>query len=142
MYPRFDFTFSYWIFAWFILYIFHLIPYNPKLWLILSLFVNIFTFIYVKLRYNISPIFNTSLFLYFIINFFIKVIPIWLLYSTKTKLKDFLFGFVIFILFFLYMWIQLKSISKIKQYFNIIWHNKIHNKIYTPLIYFLHKNVQ
>ena len=37
---RFDLVYSYWIFAWYLLYIFKIIPYNPKLVLIIGVVEN------------------------------------------------------------------------------------------------------
>jgi hypothetical protein len=134
MYPRVDFTFSYWIFGWFILYIFHIIQYNPKIWLILGLFFNLLYLLYLFL---IRHYFNKDVILYIIINIFIKVIPIWLLRNSKSNMYDFIFGFFILFLLFLYMFIQLKSFSTIIEYYRYLWNNK---NITTPLIYIIHKN--
>ena len=43
MFPRFDYVFSYWIFAWYVLYILGLVPVVPKLLLLLGIFVNAVT---------------------------------------------------------------------------------------------------
>ena len=51
MSTRIDFTFSYWIFAWFILYQLNIIKYNPKIFLILASIENLillFMMIYYK----------------------------------------------------------------------------------------------
>lgn len=43
---RLDYVFSYWIFAWYLLYIAKITKYNPKFVLILGIIENSFTFIY------------------------------------------------------------------------------------------------
>ena len=133
MHPRFDFTFSYWIFGWFVLYMVGIIPYNPKIWLIIGLTANILGALYTAMNHKIiwSRIFN-----YFFVNFFIKIIPIWILYKTKTTLYDFLFGIILFIVFGLYLWVKRGSISKIRKYQKYIWNKKMHNEISTPLLYY------
>jgi|LakMenE01Jun11ns_1017448.scaffolds.fasta_scaffold9241442_2 hypothetical protein len=136
MHPRFDFTFSYWIFGWFVLYMFGIIPYNPKLWLMIGLTANILGVLYTVMNHKIiwSHIFN-----YFFVNFFIKIIPIWILYKTKTTTRDFTFGIFLLVLLGLYMWIQLRSISKIVEYINYIRKGHVNDEIYTPLLYYLSK---
>jgi len=134
MHPRFDFTFSYWIFSWFVLYMFGIIPYNPKIWLLLGLSVNALSFFY---SYNTIDWILT--FHEIIINIFIKVIPIWILYKTKTNYQDFLFGIVLFIIYGLYVYIQAGSIENIQKYYNYIWNKKKNNEISTPLLYYYYK---
>jgi hypothetical protein len=101
MHPRFDFTFSYWIFSWFILYTLGIIPFNPKQWLLLGLTINVISFFYTIVQYNIDWI---LLFHEIIINIFIKIIPIWILYKSKTTLYDFLFGIFLCLLYIFYLW--------------------------------------
>ena len=137
MHPRFDFTFSYWIFAWFLLYMLGIIPFNPKTWFILATIYLILFFSYVSFVYRID---NFYILFEIIINFFIKIIPILILYNTKTTWYDFLFGIFLFIVFGIYLFIQLGSFSKIKKYHKFLWNKKIHNEIYTPLLYYYYKN--
>jgi hypothetical protein len=134
MHPRFDFTFSYWIFGWFIFYMLGIIPYNPKIWLLLGITINILTIAYSYNKYKIDWI---IIFYEIIINIFIKIIPIWILYKIKTTLDDFLFGISLFIVYGLYVWFMSGSISNVQKYYNYIWNKKIHNEIYTPLLYYL-----
>jgi len=136
MHPRFDFTFSYWIFGWFILYRLNIIPYNPKLWLILALIYVILFFSFVSIVYRKDWVLIIQ---ELCINTIIKVIPLWILYKTKTTLHDFLFGIFLFIIFGMYMFLQLGSISQIKNYNLSIWNKMIHNEIYTPLLYYLYE---
>ena len=136
MHPRFDFTFSYWIFGWFILYMLNIIPYNPKIWLILALTYVILFVSFVSIAYRKDWFLIIQ---ELIINTIIKIIPIWILYKTKTTVHDFLFGILLFIIFGMYMFFQLGSISQIKKYNVYIWNKMIHNEIYTPLLYYLSK---
>lgn len=136
MHPRFDFTFSYWIFGWFVLYMLGIIPYNPKIWLMIGLTINILSVI-LTLMHN--KIIWRNVLNYLFVNFFIKLIPIWILYKTKTTIRDFTFGIFLFFLLGLYMWIQLGSISKMVEYINDILKRHINNKIATPLLYYYYK---
>jgi len=128
--PRFDFNFSYWIFVWFILYYFKYIDYYPKIWLILAIILNIIE-IFFMIYYN-NPILYIILFL--IINFFIKVIPLYLLRNNPFRTKDFLFGIIIFIIYLFWLFSNKTNFYEIikKNFDNI----KI-KKIGTPMIYYI-----
>lgn len=128
--PRFDFNFSYWIFVWFILSYFEYIDYYPKIWLILALILNIIE-IFFMIYYN-NPILYIILFI--IINFFIKIIPLYLLHNKPFRTKDFLFGIIIFIIYLLWLFFNNTNFYEIiKNNFNDI---KI-KKIGTPMIYYI-----
>ena len=90
--PRYDFTFSYWILAWFFLYYTKIIPYNPIIWLWLAILHNIIT-LSLMFYYHNSPI-NVGLFI--LVNLIIKVIPIWVLRKTGFYEEDFLCGAILF----------------------------------------------
>jgi hypothetical protein len=53
MIPRLDLAFSYWIFAWYLLYIFKIIKYNPLCFLIIALIFDII-FVLVLIYYKNS----------------------------------------------------------------------------------------
>ena len=97
--PRFDFTFSYWILAWFAIYYIGIIPYNPKIWLLMGLAHNLIT-IALMVYYNNSA-FNISLFS--ITNSIIKLIPLWLLRKESYYSRDFWFGAVLFAVHLLWL---------------------------------------
>ena len=96
-----DYLFSNWIFIWYLLYITGIFTKNnPKINIILALIMNIYVIyllIYNKQFY--------ILFLIITIIFFIKIIPLITLRNTKIKLDDFLFGFILFLIYCL--WITL-----------------------------------
>jgi hypothetical protein len=104
--------------------------YNPKLWLILAIILNIIE-IFFMIYYN-NPILYVILFL--IINFFIKVIPLYLLRNNPFRTKDFLFGIIIFIVYLFWLFINKTNFYEIiKNNFNDI---RI-KKIGTPMIYYI-----
>ena len=90
-----DFVFSYWIFAWFLLYFFKLVPYNPLIFLVLGLLDNLVGL--AMMFYFNNRFIHIGLFVF--INFFIKVVPIWYLRNITNRIEDFVAGIVLFILF-------------------------------------------
>ena len=75
MNPRFDLILSYWIFAWFILYLYDVVPYSPHLALVLAL---LFEFgILFAMFYNRTSNYYIALFV--IITIIIKGIPLYIL---------------------------------------------------------------
>jgi hypothetical protein len=130
--PTFEFTFSYWIFAWFLIYYFGFTKYNPKIWLIIALIINIYNYLF---GYNKNKNYFLNI-LYFIINFFIKIIPLYLLFNTKIKFSDFIAGLVLLNVFFLWLLFRMGSIKNIIQYFKMLFKKEKNNKPSTPLINF------
>jgi hypothetical protein len=92
---RIDFVFSYWIFTWFLLYLFKLVPYNPLIFLVLGLIDNLGAL--AMMFYYKNRFIHIGLFVF--INFFVKAIPIWYLHNTTIRVEDFVAGIVLFILF-------------------------------------------
>jgi hypothetical protein len=99
--------FSYWIFVWFILYYFKLTKYNPLLILIIGYIITFGELLYLIFmgakRYNIIK--------FTIINIIIKLIPILLIYNTKTTYKDLIIGLYMFLIYLITM-----AIIKIDPY--------------------------
>jgi hypothetical protein len=96
-----DLIFTYWIFAWFLLY-YLLFPnlYNPKFALISGLIVNLV--ILCILIYNAVPLF-------YIIGFMIvilvtKISPLYLIRKTKIRTNDIYFTVCLFLIYVLYFW--------------------------------------
>ena len=127
---RIDFVFSYWIFAWYLLFIFKYTKYSPKLALIIGIIHNTLLLIsMIFYKYNIINI------LFFcIINFCIKIIPLWTLrnnniYDIRATL----------VLFFIYnIWLYLNKTNMFILFIN--QHNNIkNNKAAGPLINIMNK---
>lgn len=101
---RFDFVFSYWIFAWYILYICNIVKYNPKWALTIGVIENIGILI-LMLFYKHSII---NIFLFCFINFFIKVLPLWSIRHTHYDRNGM---YSLIILFFIYLlWVKINNI--------------------------------
>jgi hypothetical protein len=87
--------FSYWIFAWYILYEFKFIKYSPKLALILGLISNT-TLLLLMIFYNNSII---NILLFCLVQLFIKIIPLWRLRNNKIyDLKSLVILFIIYMI--------------------------------------------
>jgi len=126
-----DLIFSYWIFAWYILYILKLIHYSPKIFLIISIFYIIITTIYMIHKFSIKIIV-----MFIIINFIIKVIPLYTIKNDKYNINDFLFGIFLFILYIIWVFYRKNNINKIFK--NMFPFNS--NKELPPLLYLV-KNI-
>jgi hypothetical protein len=101
---RFDLVFSYWLFTWYIFYIFKIVKYNPKWGLTIGLVENI-GLLCLMFYYKNSWI---NIFLFCVVNLFIKIIPLWSIRNTKYDMN----GIISFIgLFIIYLiWILLNNI--------------------------------
>ena len=95
---RIDLIFSYWIFAWFIVYYFFGYKYyNPLLLLVIGFIVNIIMLINFIINNNYY-----KAILFSIVNFIIKALPIYLLRKTKIHTKDIEFSVVFALVFLIY----------------------------------------
>ena len=107
---RSDYIFSYWICLWFILYLLKLVPYNPKLIIILGIIEITFSLIYVIVKKaSLRKITK-----FFIINIIIKFIPLLLIYKDPIEKKD-IYATVILVLIYL-IWMYINDVNVIKVY--------------------------
>lgn len=98
---RIDYIFSYWIFFWYLLYICKLVKYNPKFAIICALIENIVTLMFM-LYYKTK---QKTILLYIILNFILKIIPLFTIRNTKIKINDIYFSIILFILYL--FWIKM-----------------------------------
>lgn len=104
---RFDLVFSYWIFAWFLLYLFRIIPYSPKLALCISIIEN--AILLGIMIFLLQSSFETII-KFLIINTFIKALPLYAVWSDKINWRQDIVRLII--LFGVYIvWILLNSSS-------------------------------
>jgi hypothetical protein len=94
-----DFVFSYWIFAWYILYELKITTFSPKYPIILGLIENIIMFI---LMIHFGSKIKT-LILFIIINICIKVIPLYTLRKETFQIKNIYFLLVLFSIYILWL---------------------------------------
>jgi hypothetical protein len=88
----FDLVFSYWLFAWFLLYECGGTTYNPKPWFVIGLLEN--TLLFGTMLYYRNP--TKILILFLLINTCIKLIPLWILRNTSFRSSDVIAGLVLF----------------------------------------------
>lgn len=100
---RFDYVFSYWVFLWYVTFMLKLIPFNPIVFLIIAGIVNTGQL----LSGNVG---NPKSFI--IINFFIKVIPIYTLLNIPIKNDDIIAGFIYLALYIIWMTLNKQSVIK------------------------------
>jgi len=99
---RFDLVFSYWIFIWYLLYEFKLVKSAPKLALILGLIDNLIALC--LMFYYANPYIN--IFIFSLINFCIKVIPLWRIRKIQIKIYDVYLFIIIFILYNIWLYLN------------------------------------
>ena len=128
MIPRFDLAFSYWIFAWYLLYICKIIKYNPLYFLIIALIIDII-YLLVLIYYKNSPLY---IFLFIFINFFIKVIPIWILKNTRVNYDDIITGIILFFIYIGWLYYNNKLNT---NYFKKLFISIKNNTPTSPILY-------
>jgi len=127
---RFDFVFSYWIFAWFLLYKMHLVSFNPFFALVFGL-INNLLFLCFAIFYNYN---HFDIFAFFVIMICIKVIPLCCFSKSEMvlKSKDYFFTLFLFLLYLFWLKINAKKISS--SMFKMFKNPKKGKSIDTPMI--------
>jgi len=95
----FTYFFSYWIFAWFLCFQLGLTEYNPVIWIWFAFYFELF-FLGLMIYYRND---FSSIFLFFIVAFFIKVVPIVSLRKYPFRWEDFQAGLVLFGIYCIYL---------------------------------------
>jgi hypothetical protein len=122
-----DLLISYWIFAWYILYVFKITKYNPKIWIIFILF-GIFIMGLILLYHKKYILFIT----FGIINIIVKVIPLWTLYNSPIMIVDFFAGLLLFIVYNFWLLYNNETIYTI---YNKLMHSLLYDN--TSIMYYL-----
>ena len=108
---RIDFIFSYWIFAWYLLYYFRIVTYNPKFAIIIGIIENV-CILLLMFYYKT----NAKLIILFIIMLFLlKIIPIYTIRNEKINNKDIILTIILFIIYLCWRVINHKSIVNFSQ---------------------------
>ena len=129
---RADLIFSYWIYAWYLLYAFKFTSYSPKFALILA-------FIFYIIMLGLMFLFGTSrrtIFYFIIINMFIKVAPLYYLRAEKITMTDIYFTGGLFIVFVL--WLHLNSQNLVGN-MKLVYDSLLYGKDETPFMALLKK---
>ena len=130
---RFDLVFSYWIYAWYLLYAFNIIiSYSPKFALLLGLLENLIMLL-LMLLYGTS---KETIFYFILINTFIKGLPLYYLRHQSIQLKDVYFTGCLFVLFI--VWLRLNSQSLVGNT-KIVYESLLYGKDLTPFMSLLKK---
>lgn len=127
---RLDMIPSNWIFAWFILFYFKIIEYNPKLALTLAVIINtiqIFVMIYFKNSF-------INIVILIIVVSFMKIIPLWILRKTKYEPKQILYVFIFLMLYSFWLFINGQSLY---SFFNKAYNDTKYNRSFGPIIPFI-----
>jgi len=132
---RLDFVFSYWIFAWYLLYISKITTFNPKFVLLIGLIENLL-YLFLMIYFN-NSLFKIIIFI--IINIFIKIIPFYTLLNTKYKIKDVIFSFFLFIIYVFWLKINNKLNTNFYKSLNEVYKSITENKSIFPLTIYLEK---
>lgn len=117
-----DLIFSYWIYAWYLLYLFKVVPFNPKFAILCGIAENL-CILLAMLFYHTKKI----LVVLFLIMFFIlKLFPLYTIWGAKINLKEDTKNTLI-LLFIYLIWIRLNRITlsdAMATTKNLILHNK------------------
>lgn len=127
---RVDLVFSYWIFAWYLLYIFKIIKYSPKFAIVIGILENILLLCFMIINGS-----NRRTIFYFVfINTFIKLLPLYTLKTEKIHVKD---VYAFFVLFLSYLvWIIINKQSLAGNYI-MVYESLIHNTDEMPFLRFV-----
>ena len=102
----YSYIFSYWLFIWYLLYIFDITKYNPKLILQFALLHNIIVLIFqILMNDNIC---SSGIFVCGMI--YLKVIPLYTIKDTKVNCYDIRMSVFIYLLFLLWLKIRHKEL--------------------------------
>jgi len=123
---RYDLIFSYWLFLWFILYEVNITSYNPKIALILGLIANT-CIILIMIYFNNYFIY---IFVFSLVVFVLKVIPLWILRDTNLELKDVFAVIIVFIVYII--WVVLFNLTYYTKFVHETYKKIKHNKPTIP----------
>jgi len=122
---RLDLIFSYWIFAWYLLYKTKITTYSPKFIIILGIIENmILLFFMIQNGSTIETIIK-----FIVINIFIKILPYYSIRNDKIIQKDIIASIVLFIIYIIWLYINKETLL---QKYNKIYNSLIENKNDTP----------
>lgn len=119
---RSDFVFSYWVFAWFLLYMvfsktknIDIQIVNPKFAIIVGIAENVLLLLFLLVKK--SSVYKITKFV--LINVFLKAIPLYLLWDTKIQWWDDVY-FTVF-LFVVYLgWLYINNLALVSSYKTVI----------------------
>ena len=124
---RVDLVFSYWIFAWYLLYIVKIVKYSPKFAIGIGILENILLLCFMILNGS-----NRSTIFYFVfINTFIKVIPFYTLKRERIQVKDVYAFFALFLGYLIWIIINKQNLA---GNYKMVYESLIHNTDEMPFL--------
>ena len=128
---RLDFIFSYWLVAWYAIYMFNGTSFNPKVGLLVGLIENV-----VMLGTMLFFATFENIVYFLVVNFFIKILPLYSLRTSPLTLRD---TYAFFGLFGIYLvWIYANSVYFGESVQAMTVESLLQNKNETPGIQLLH----
>ena len=124
---RVDLVFSYWVFAWYILYFVKLVSYSPKFAILLGIIENTILLL-LMIYYGSKP---KNILYFVLINAVIKVVPYLTLKSQPIRAIDIAATVALFI--FYVLWVTINGESVVKN-FNNIFVSLVEDKNETPFM--------
>jgi len=132
---RFDLVFSYWIFAWYLLYMAKIVKSNPKLVIVLGIIEN--TALLIGMIMYGSNLRTISSFI--VINTFIKLLPYYSLRSETIRISDWKPAAFVFLLYCYWLYLNQEDLTgNYKKVFDSL----INNRNDTPMMQLLEKVAQ
>jgi len=118
---RFDLVFSYWIFAWYLLYMAKIISYKPKLAILLGIIDNTIMLLGMILYGS-----NLRTILSFItINVFIKLLPYYSLRHETIRISDWKPTIIVFLIYCFWLYLNKENLTgNYKKVFDSLIHNR------------------
>ena len=122
-----DIVFSYWIFAWYLLYIVKIVKYSPKFAIGIGILENILLLCFMILNGS-----NRRTIFYFVfINTFIKVIPFYTLKRERIQVKDVYAFFALFLGYLIWIIINKQNLA---GNYKMVYESLIHNTDEMPFL--------
>ena len=129
---RFDFVFSYWIFAWYLLYMVKFVKSSPKLALGLGIIGNIVLLTLVILfGANLRTILS-----FIMINSIIKVIPYYSLHRETIRARDVKPIIILFIMYCCWIYYNKQGLT---GNYKMIFDSLVNNRYDTPAMSFMNR---
>jgi len=129
---RTDLVFSYWVYAWYILYFFNYTKYSPKFALTLGLIDNI-VMLFLMIVWSTSI---KTIVWFIIINTIIKVLPLYYLRNELFKMRDIYVTIGLFLIYII--WLHINSQSLVGN-IKLIHNSLLYGKNETPFMNLLSK---
>jgi hypothetical protein len=124
---RIDFIFSYWLFAWYLLYMARITIYSPKFGLIIALIEGVISYMLLKRSSKIS---------FAIVTICIKILPLITLWREPIRQKDIWVLFVLLVIYNVWLGLHGETMLGVYKKIQVLLDN---NTDQLPFMYLLSK---